>query len=354
MIKLLIFLCVFSVPTSVLTVSHSLWLLVTYIKGVIPFPEFSATFMLDDVTVGHYNSETMRYIPRENTTNEDEMVQYIMYRMKNDLHPFVVGRSRHDNHTEGPQICQLLTICELWDDDKPGQMISKIAFGGSTTDELSVFDNKFTYQGTKEMTRLYLELYRWRHETINYPGCITTLKNYLKKRATQVNRKVKPRVRLIQKANTHSRGYQVICLATGFYPRHISLTLFRDGQPVLDHEITGGDLLPNGDGTYQMRKSLEISAEEQREKHNYTCSATHLSLDNKLDFDPGEPFQSVIPYVLTVLALVLGFGTGVIIYNCRRRRKASSKREYSAASTSDEHVDSTSSHEAQHESTQIE
>ncbi len=75
------------------------------------------------------------------------------------------------------------------------------------------------------------------------------------------------------------------CLVTGFYPRHINLTLFRDGQPVADHEITGGDLLPNADGTYQMRKSLEISAAD---KHKYTCSATHLSLDNKLDIDLGN------------------------------------------------------------------
>ena len=74
------------------------------------------------------------------------------------------------------------------------------------------------------------------------------------------------------------------CLATGFYPRHINLTLFRDGQPVSDHEITGGDLLPNGDGTYQMRKSLEISAD----KHKYSCSATHLSLDNKLHVTLGN------------------------------------------------------------------
>ncbi len=75
------------------------------------------------------------------------------------------------------------------------------------------------------------------------------------------------------------------CLATGFYPRHINLTLFRDGQPVADHEITGGDLLPTDDRTYQMRKSLEISAAD---KHTYTCSVTHLSLDNKLDVTLGK------------------------------------------------------------------
>ncbi len=89
----------------------------------------------------------------------------------------------------------------------------------------------------------------------------------------------------MQKANSDSGGFRVSCLVTGFYPRHINLTLFRDEQPVADHEITGGDLLPNADGTYQMRKSLEISAAD---KHKYTCSVTHLSLDNKLDVTLGK------------------------------------------------------------------
>ncbi|XP_051545686.1 T-cell surface glycoprotein CD1c-like isoform X2 [Myxocyprinus asiaticus] len=159
-----------------------------------------------------------------------------------------------------------------------------------------------------------------------------TLKGYLKRRGNQVNRKVKPRVRLIQKANTDSGGSRVSCLATGFYPRHINLTLFGDGQPVSDHEITGGDLLPNGDGTYQMRKSLEISAEEQREKHNYTCSATHLSLDNKMDVileNPGETFEQEVVFVPVVVPLVL---VAALIIWWRKCIRASSSSEYSASS----------------------
>jgi len=91
----------------------------------------------------------------------------------------------------------------------------------------------------------------------------------------------------MRKTLTDSQGLQISCLATGFYPRHINLTLFRDGQPVDDDQITGGEILPNGDGTYQMRKSLVISAEELREKHKYNCTMKHLNLDNKLDITFG-------------------------------------------------------------------
>ncbi len=92
----------------------------------------------------------------------------------------------------------------------------------------------------------------------------------------------------MKKTLTDSQGLQISCLATGFYPRHINLTLFRDGQPVDDDQITGGEILPNGDGTYQMRKSLVISEEELHEEHKYNCTMKHLNLDNKLDITFGK------------------------------------------------------------------
>lgn len=75
-------------------------LLITYIKGETTFPEFSVTFMLDDITVGHYNSETKRYIPRDNATNEDEINSYIFYAMRHDLQPFFMRRLTFKNYTE--------------------------------------------------------------------------------------------------------------------------------------------------------------------------------------------------------------------------------------------------------------
>ncbi len=68
---------------------------------------------------------------------------------------------------------------------------------------------------------------------------------------------VKPRVRVIKRYCRDTGVVQMTCLATGFYPRHINLTLLQDGQPVNEERITGGELLPNPDETYQMRKSVE-------------------------------------------------------------------------------------------------
>ncbi|XP_018935068.1 major histocompatibility complex class I-related gene protein-like [Cyprinus carpio] len=328
--------------------SHSLWFIATYIKGQTPFPEFSYVAMLDDVRVLYYNGETKTLHPRGNTTTED-MFDSEFLTISDVIHAdlkltrWIVARTNL-NETDRVVTLQRLVGCELRDDGEPGQMITRDAVRGSTTDELLYVDNNFTYQGTLDVPapvlKTHLEIGKKKHEYLYRPYCIKTLKGYLEKRKNQVNRKVKPRLRLIQKALTDSGGSRVSCLATGFYPRHINLTLFRDEQPVADHEITAGDLLPNDDGTYQMRKSLEISAAD---KHTYTCSVTHLSLDNKLDvtleFEHGEPFKSVLPLVLIVLALVLVFGAAAAITARKRRCADSIKNGYSSASTSEENMD---------------
>ncbi|XP_051975356.1 class I histocompatibility antigen, F10 alpha chain-like [Xyrauchen texanus] len=293
--------------STVLTDSHFLWMFATYIEGEMPFSDFSVTFMLDDITVGHYNSEILRYVPRGNTTNEDDAI---------DVHHMgIISRIVH----------QVMNHCELGDDDKPVQVLSESAFRGSTSDEKNVSGNILTYNGTEHEIKPYM-LSMWCHETLYYPDCITVLKTYHRIRNMQIKRKVTPEIRLIQKASTDSGGSWVNCLATGLCLRHINLTLFRDGQPVSDHEITGGDLLPNVDGTYQMRKSLEISAEEQRERTQsehqtkYQFGAFFFFFFNMFDvseFYPGDPFQPVIPPLLTDSALVLVFGIGANIFKYR-------------------------------------
>ncbi|KAJ8334786.1 hypothetical protein SKAU_G00404250 [Synaphobranchus kaupii] len=126
---------------------------------------------------------------------------------------------------------------------------------------------------------------------------------------------VRPRVRVIQKTHPESGAQQVSCLATGFYPRHINMTLLRDGQTVPEERLITGELLPNGDGTYQQRKTLSLSVEERKERNSYTCTVTHTSLSNKLDitWEPGPAPDiifiavavSVVVFMIVVLVLAV-------------------------------------------------
>nr|AAB30802.1 putative major histocompatibility complex [Squalus acanthias=dogfish, Peptide, 63 aa] [Squalus acanthias] len=63
------------------------------------------------------------------------------------------------------------------------------------------------------------------------------------------------------------------CGVTGFYPRFIEVVWQRNEDFVSDVESPG--LLPNHDGTYQIKKTLILAAEDEAE---YLCHVDHSCL----------------------------------------------------------------------------
>lgn len=94
---------------------------------------------------------------------------------------------------QGVLSLQRLIVCELRDDGEPGQMITRDAVRGSTTDELLYVDNNFTYQGRLNVStyllKTHLEVGKIKHEHLYRPYCIKTLKRYIERRRKQVSRK---------------------------------------------------------------------------------------------------------------------------------------------------------------------
>ncbi|XP_041956559.1 hereditary hemochromatosis protein homolog isoform X1 [Alosa sapidissima] len=265
---------------------HSLLLFHIYLVGETPFPESQTLFMLDDIQIGYYNSKDNKFVHRgmnglERTPDAIELELAPKLKLNHERMKNKVSYLRQIlNHTNSIHVLQRAAGCQLQENDDVGIYLSKDAFNGEAGD--------VRYYNPQNDS-LHSD-WVWPEAMDNtWPG-------------------VKPRVRLLQKTLPDSGGAKVTCRATGFYPRHINLTLLRDGQPVSDHQITGGELLPNGDETYQMRKSLEVSAEELREKHQYSCTAEHLSLDNKLDISLDHEWDSVttsiVPSVLIAAGLV--------------------------------------------------
>uniref|UniRef100_A0A8C1HXF1 Ig-like domain-containing protein n=2 Tax=Cyprinus carpio TaxID=7962 RepID=A0A8C1HXF1_CYPCA len=331
--------------------SHSLVILATYIAGQTPFPEFSVVLMLDDVQIGYYDSNTWKPIYRSHSDSkyydEEQSDAETVFRFQyNNLKYLVFHYYDHLNHT-GVHVTQRLAGCELLNNDKPGPLHLRDAFDGQNVGEFT-FDmekreiqNKLLWVTFDQVEQLYAKLIS---ENVFHPICIKTLRRYLNMEKNNVMRKVKPRVRLMRKMLPDSQGLQISCLATGFYPRHINLTLFRDGQPVDDDQITGGEILPNGDGTYQMRKSLVISEEKLREEHIYNCTMKHLNLDNKLDItfdvDESDPRFFSLSVVIGVLVFMCGavlIITALIIWKKRQaagRGSETSQSDYSLTSSS--------------------
>ncbi|XP_055050523.2 major histocompatibility complex class I-related gene protein isoform X1 [Misgurnus anguillicaudatus] len=346
MLHLIAVICILSAPVYSDSGSHSLWVFATFLTGdvSVPFPEFTAVVSLDDIVIGHYDSDESRFVQKTQDDSVNVTEQLTISTVCKGIHEGMKTKAYYlidyFNYTIGLHVQQRLVGCELHRHE-PGKMMTLEAFNGE-----SGFERHYEIQGDQHTqwkwpvikSRAQLEYDAWLYAHFYRPLCISQLKKYLKKEKKRVTARVKPRLRVIEQSNSDTGVVQVTCLATGFYPRHINLTLLRDGQPINEERVMGGELLPNGDGTYQMRKSVELSAEEQREKHSYTCTVIHLSLDNKLDIsiEPGPDPVIVIPSVLLLL-LLCAFGALASFKIWRKMYKPASQQvSYIPTSEADE------------------
>ncbi|KAJ8370437.1 hypothetical protein SKAU_G00104650 [Synaphobranchus kaupii] len=312
------------------TGSHSIWAFATFIHGQTQFPEFSLVVFVDDLQVLYYDHNIKKIIsrspPSSPTGVKDAMLDganIVIEEMYNDMKSPAHRIKLLSNHTGGVHVHQKLAGCVL-DNDKPSPVMVWDAYDGIEAIHFDMHNRTVNPLWPQLMWTLKTaEIVLMDFITIYQPICIRILKHYLEKEKNVVFRKERPRVKLIQNTCSEIGDVKVTCLATGFYPRHINLTMLRDDRPIPDEELIFRDVLPNGDGTYQTRRTLIVSSEELRERHHYTCSVTHLTLDNKLDinWEPGKGSDvAVIGSVVAVLVLVLIFAIpAFVFYKCKRK-----------------------------------
>lgn len=78
---------------------------------------------------------------------------------------------------------------------------------------------------------------------------------------------------------THLTKKTLTCLATGFYPKDVQMLVRKSRTALPEHLVTSSGVRANGDGTHQLRKSVEILEEE---KTLYDCYVSHSSLSGPL------------------------------------------------------------------------
>ncbi|MCJ8746646.1 hypothetical protein PDJAM_G00144030 [Pangasius djambal] len=106
--------------------------------------------------------------------------------------------------------------------------------------------------------------------------CIDWLRMYVFYSNESLERKVRPEASLFQK---HSSP-EVVCHATGFFPKAVMISWQKDGEDVHE-DVELRETLPNQDGSFQKRSILRVPAEELQ-KHTYTCVIQHSSLEKEL------------------------------------------------------------------------
>ncbi|XP_041429917.1 major histocompatibility complex class I-related gene protein-like [Xenopus laevis] len=87
---------------------------------------------------------------------------------------------------------------------------------------------------------------------------------------------VKPKVKI--SSSESGSGTKLHCWVYGFYPRDVEVKWIKNGRDEIYSEESA-EILPNPDGTYQIRVSVEVTPEEGA---TYSCHVDHSSLENPL------------------------------------------------------------------------
>ncbi|XP_073537567.1 class I histocompatibility antigen, F10 alpha chain-like [Phyllobates terribilis] len=301
-------------------------------------PEYSEIGYVDDREIVNYNSDSSRYRPKVQWMKkmEDEYWEENTQRAKGNeavfRHNVRIAMERF-NQSRGFHIVQVMSGCELRDD---GGITGYSQYGYDGREFMALDTRTWTYVPT--MAQAQITAQRWNSPDIqegernkNYLEniCIEYLKKHVEIGREDLERRVRPQV----KVSGHEKGdtMKLHCQVYGFHPRAVDVKWMKNKKDeVPSYETT--DVLPNPDGTYQIRVSAEVTP---KDGDRYSCYVDHSSLEKAL-YTVWEPEKSSVWVIAVVVAVVgvalLGIG-GFIFY----RRK---KTVYKATNTSDTSSDS--------------
>ncbi|XP_060763815.1 H-2 class I histocompatibility antigen, Q9 alpha chain-like isoform X2 [Neoarius graeffei] len=269
-------------------VSHSLQYFYTGVRG-INFPEFTEVGLVDGEQFSYYDSIIRRVIPKAewiqkvNTDDPDywnrqtQVVRGTQELFKANMATVM----QRFNHTAGVHTVQEMVGCEL-DDDGTTRGYSQFGYDGE--DFISLDLKTLTWTAAKPQA--LITKHKWEKNPGDTVGrknyleniCIEWLKKYVSYGRETLERKVRPEASVFHK---RSPSPEVVCHATGFFPKAVMITWQKDGEDLIeDVELT--ETLPNQDGSFQKRSILKVPAEELQ-RHKYTCVVQHSSLGEGKD-----------------------------------------------------------------------
>ncbi|XP_058865001.1 class I histocompatibility antigen, F10 alpha chain-like [Acipenser ruthenus] len=307
--------------------SHSLRYFYTGTSGMTEFPEFVVVGMVDDVQIDYYDSKSKQNIPKQQWMKDNmepgywETQTHICRGAEQIFRRNIGIAMQRFNQTGGVHSWQHVYGCEL-DEDGTKRGFDQYGYDGEDyisfdTDTLTwtaasqrAFATKLKWEANGAMNQDWKGYLEWM--------CIEWQQKYVQYGRETLERRVPPAVTLLQRKARGSADTEVLCHVTGFFPRAVEVTWVRDGRDQLEEGVQSGEVLPNQDGTYQLRKILTVSPEEQR-RHNYSCQVDHASLDQKIvkEWDPnsdgGPPIGIIAGVIVGVLALAAVI-IGVVIW----------------------------------------
>uniref|UniRef100_A0A3Q3MIM1 Ig-like domain-containing protein n=1 Tax=Labrus bergylta TaxID=56723 RepID=A0A3Q3MIM1_9LABR len=300
-------------------VMHSLRYFFTTSSEVPNFPEFVAVGMVDDIQVGHYDSNTKRVEPKQDWMKkitedkadywewETERAVYYQQSFKVDLDNF----KQRFNQTGGVHIVQVMVGCE-WDDE---------------TGDVNGYD-QYGFDG-EDFIVLDLKTMTWiapqqQAQKLPQQECPDWLKKYVNYGRSSLMRTDLPTVSLLQKTPSS----RVTCHATGFYPNRAMMFWRKDGEE-LHEDVDKGEILPNHDGSFQISADLQLPSDDWG-KYDCVFQLSGVKEDIVTKLDQREiktNYVNPIYMIIVIIAVVLFLVTivcvaGFCLYKKRNGERA--------------------------------
>lgn len=321
-------LCVFLLcEPSLQAEKHSLYYIYTALSKSVELPgiyQFTAMGLLDDREIDYYNSYEQKKIPKQHWMKEKMQEDYwekgtqsrkskeqwfnvnvdiLLKRMKHNESDVHVLQWRHGCEIEkqGDEVKFSKGIDEysydgdnfLSFDDKESQWVAPVDAALPTKRK---WDN---VPILNQYTKGYLE-----------KECVDWLNKFREYGDKELSEHSPPDVHVFAKRSTSDKNkLKLSCLATGFYPKDVTLLIRKYRSSLPENEIESSGVRPNHDGTYQLKKTVIIPKDE---KADYDCFVAHRTLKEPIIIS----WDGICPDCggFMVIGIVIGVvGLGIVV-----------------------------------------
>ncbi|XP_059826595.1 major histocompatibility complex class I-related gene protein-like [Hypanus sabinus] len=325
--------------------SHSLRYFYTRVTPGSGVPEFMRSGYVDEEQTNYYDSVVGRDKPRQQWMADSQGPDYwerltkILRGWEQLFKDSIQILMERTNQTVGIHIWQIMYGCELHDD---GTTTGFVQYGWDGSDYIR-FDKDQSVWVTP-VTWGIITKNKWDRNTAgnqDWKGyleqeCIKWVKTYVK--AGESHLKPNPP----EVSFTASKdGGLLSCVATGFYPQSINVTILRNGR--IMEETHSHGILPNHDNTYQLTRTLWVEPTDTAE---FSCRVEHRRLREPLVLFLGSKSNSIpiwiiaVVVVLVILVVVITVG---VAYKKRAACFSAGNKDYNPTKTSDKGESSSNS-----------
>ncbi|XP_057210407.1 zinc-alpha-2-glycoprotein-like isoform X2 [Triplophysa rosa] len=303
--------------------THSLYYMYTVLSKPVNLPgiyEFTAMGLLDDRQIDYYNNKEQKKIPKQQWMREKMPADYWekgTQSRKSKEQWFNVNvnilmeRMKHNNSVH---VLQWRHGCEIKDEGTVvtfSRGIDQYSYDG---DDFLSFDDKVS-QWVAPVDAAVATKVKWDNVPIlnQYTKgylekeCVDWLNKFREYGQEQLKKVSPPEVHVFARRCTSDKNkLKLTCLATGFYPKDVTFMIRKYRTSLADNETESSGVRPNHDGTYQLRRSVNIM---ENEKADYDCFVTHSTLKQpEIKIWDGKCFDCNEGG-----ALATGVGIGVVI-----------------------------------------